>query len=84
MKIALKAAALALAVGLIMALAAAAVLDGREYRAERATAAAAAACDEGKFQWQVLNDCTRLQGCAFGPADLSNVRDLLRNCKSKE
>lgn len=43
-----------------------------------------AACSEGKFQYQVLNDCTLLNNCTFTPEDLSRVRDLTRNCRRGE
>ena len=41
-------------------------------------------CAEGKFQYQVLADCSRINGCSFGPEELADVRNLRRNCREGE
>lgn len=43
-----------------------------------------AACSEGKFQYQVLADCSKINGCSFGPEELAYVRNLRQNCREGE
>ena len=41
-------------------------------------------CNEGKFKYQVLADCSRINGCSFGPEELDYARNLTQNCREGE
>lgn len=74
---------IAAVLGLLIAtvLLGAAIADCSNRKAE---AARVHQCAEGKFQYQVLNDCTLLNNCTFTPKDLAHVRNLTQHCRRGE